>query len=536
MTNPKKKPARKTRAPSATRSESLKAYHSRAREGVALSNFQTADSRHLEVNPVAVKKPTEALVTPYAERRISYEKYLQVTPEQLPTILESVDTGKLRDIQDFFDVLCQDVDVMRATNYRKSAVTSSPYQIEPASQEPEDIEAARLIQDCLAGLDDWDENLKDMLDGVSRGLSVHKICWTREDGVWKLEDLQWLHPRRFAYDDSFNLRLYDDGAYGTDGLHLEPTNFIVHNPKTLSGYQHRQGLLRSVAAYVVFAKLGLVYWLGGAEKFGFPMLLGEITEKASKEAKENLRRALENVSGYTAGVVEAGTTIKALDFQAPPVVIWDNLTRMLTQKIAEGIVGAKLVMDTSSDGGSWALGKEHKGVFISFVRADAKSLGVTLRKGLFRAILDRNKDLFSKKPKTPKIVWKIEDQPSVEQWHVEQGLISKEDAARLLGYAPLEVIANQQEGEEAKEGDPDLTPEEIEEIPITVGSIWTDTEDDHRLKVTRVISERVFFVDLDGPNPKRQYSFTKGTFVERCTEQTPAAQPEADLITDEAAE
>ena len=48
-----------------------------------------------------------------------------------------------------------------------------------------------------------------------------------------------------------------------------------------------------------------------------------------------------------------------------------------------------------------------------------------------------------------------------------------------------------------------------------VGETWLDTEDQHRLRVDQIANGRVFFVDLDGDAPDRQWSWNEGAFLER---------------------
>jgi phage-related protein (TIGR01555 family) len=71
---------------------------------------------------------------------------------------------------------------------------------------------------------------------------------------------------------------------------------------------------------------------------------------------------------------------------------------------------------------------------------------------------------------------------------------------------------------------PDTGPE------IAVGSIWTDTEDGHRLEVTATHAGKVYFLDLDGPNPQRQYSWREASFLERARQGAIGAPPAPALV------
>jgi hypothetical protein len=64
--------------------------------------------------------------------------------------------------------------------------------------------------------------------------------------------------------------------------------------------------------------------------------------------------------------------------------------------------------------------------------------------------------------------------------------------------------------------------EVIGSITPDTGSMWIDTEDGHRIEVTGVSGGRVYFLDLDGINPARQYSWALRSFLERCRQSAPA--------------
>ena len=59
----------------------------------------------------------------------------------------------------------------------------------------------------------------------------------------------------------------------------------------------------------------------------------------------------------------------------------------------------------------------------------------------------------------------------------------------------------------------------------TAGQVWTDTEDGHRLRVIDVVEGDVYFADLDGKNPKRQWRWREATFLERAAPPEPEVTP-----------
>ena len=56
---------------------------------------------------------------------------------------------------------------------------------------------------------------------------------------------------------------------------------------------------------------------------------------------------------------------------------------------------------------------------------------------------------------------------------------------------------------------------EAETLRPNPGETWIDTSDQHRLQVTTVANDRVYFVDLDSENPSQQWAWREATFVER---------------------
>ena len=59
----------------------------------------------------------------------------------------------------------------------------------------------------------------------------------------------------------------------------------------------------------------------------------------------------------------------------------------------------------------------------------------------------------------------------------------------------------------------------------SVGEVWHDSQDGHRLEVKAVGGGHVYFADLDDANPQRQWRWTEQHFAERCI--PPASSPSA---------
>lgn len=92
---------------------------------------------------------------------------------------------------------------------------------------------------------------------------------------------------------------------------------------------------------------------------------------------------------------------------------------------------------------------------------------------------------------------------------------AREEREALSTGKPISVVVAR--------GDRGAREEITASIDPEIGSIWTDTEDGHRLEITAVSDDRVYFLDLDSPNPERQWRWRLASFLERCREQTTPA-------------
>lgn len=126
---------------------------------------------------------------------------------------------------------------------------------------------------------------------------------------------------------------------------------------------------------------------------------------------------------------------------------------------------------------------------------------------------------------------------ATDKVRIDSGVLSPEQAALILygGRRPADVIdlatleARAKGDPEPAEGDPLAGgPVEVADEAIDADTDWIDTEDGHRLRVTVATPLVVRFLDLDGANPARQWSWSRRSFLERARPEAavPAPAPE----------
>lgn len=122
-------------------------------------------------------------------------------------------------------------------------------------------------------------------------------------------------------------------------------------------------------------------------------------------------------------------------------------------------------------------------------------------------------------------------QVTADKTEIDSGVLTAEEVTKIRyqGIPPAQAIdmtlrehapvtAPPEPPAPGEEPDPSTMNDE----EIAADTDWTDTEDGHRMRVTAVTPAVIRYIDLDGPNPNRQYQWARSYFLERCR---PAAPP-----------
>jgi len=363
-----------------------------------------------------------------------------------------------------------------------------------------------------------------------------------------------------------------------------PHEFVFHNP--VAGQPDDpwlRGAIRSRILPSITKRSGTRWWLKALERWGQPQV---VLEKGSDDASENGEdndaeyiAALRAMGSDWRMVVPAGTKVTPL-----PVDLKSDLHKMWVDQCnaddAIRILGQNLSTEVS--GGSFAAARAHTWVLATILEGDVSELAETITDGLVEAIIRFNRPgtpvpyLYINPAPIAEITpadFALRDADGRAIFDGDEFRASKGYDARPAESAPVasspapiaDVIKAIELGRgvgiqptkdsvaallaglglvtepipdgapepkalasaaasEAAATAPVLTEAEpaVSSTPIEVGAIWTDTEDGHRLEVTAVEDGRVYFVDLDAPNPARQYSWAKASFRERARPPKPS--------------
>lgn len=526
------------------------------------------------LQPTRGQPETRRIAIPTArDQRELSARFAELTPTKLGTIIRETERGVVENWADLCDRMGIDATVKAAYETRLAAVSGSRRVVEPGrtgdpARDRYAEDARSFVEQVLDDVLGFDDVVQDLLDGIGKGLGVAEIDWQYVAGTWIPANIWWVHTRRFRYSREWRPLLVDSGdAVHVDGLELEPGKFIVHQPKTSAGYPMLTGVMRSIAWPHLFKRWCQQFWLNGAERFAWPFIWAKVERNAPAEVRAKALQAAERLSADHAAVLEDGGAFQLLESTVKDGGTWREFNIAMNAEITKGILGMTDMTEPTRIGAYGAV-ESRKGVTVDArIALDERQLASTIRRDLTTYLIWFNRHRFGGVfAPVPHVRWMIAskrkeipqamlgaartnevrasidlspiDGPEGEAFFgassgaattammdvvkavaageiprdagiallVEQG-VDEERAERVMGSA----------GVSAEPKPSAAKPEETlaEDDEIAPGSEWIDTEDDHRLRVTRATAQDVYFVDLDGKNPKRQWAWRRSTFLER---------------------
>lgn len=309
-------------------------------------------------------------------------------PERLVAMLREAEDGDpTRYFELAEDMEERDLHYLGVLGTRKRAVAQLPIDVEAASDDPIDVQAADLVRAWL-GRDELEAELFDVLDAIGKGLSVTEIVWSTAGGRWLPERLEWRDPRWFELgrEDGRTLLLRGD-----DGSHpLEAHRFVVHRHQAKSGLPIRGGLARAVAWAWMFKHFSLKDWIVFAEVYGQPLRIGKYGPGAKEDDKEILWQAVSQIASDCAAILPEEMKVELVFAPggAANTSLWKDLCDWLDQQVSKAVLGQTTTTDAIS--GGHAVAQEHRQVQEDIERADAKLLAASLNRQLVRPIVDYN--------------------------------------------------------------------------------------------------------------------------------------------------
>ena len=313
-----------------------------------------------------------------------------LTPTRLAQILRSADEGDMLSQAELFEEMEEkDPHLFSQFQTRKLAVQGLEWDVNPGDESAKAKEIARACEEFLDDLPAFDDNILDMLDALPKGYSVLELLWDASSGQAALTGMEWIHPKKITFRDSFIPRVLTD-AEPLSGEDMQPFKFVYHRYKARSGYDTRAGIMRVCAWMYLFKNYDVKDWVGFAEVFGKPLRVGKYDSAASQDDKDALSLAVRMLGSDAAGVISKATEIEFIQAQTTGSIdVYSGLAAFCDAQVSKAILGQTLTSD-SGDNGSRALGQVHNDVRGDLTRADAKALGRTVTQQILRPFVGYN--------------------------------------------------------------------------------------------------------------------------------------------------
>lgn len=386
-----------------------------------------------------------------------------MTLSRISAVLESTQTGVLRQWMEFCDKMGEDDHLAGLVTTRKNAVAGKPLSVQARVDSPEARRAALFVEEQLHDVRDLNALAYHLLNATFTGIAAAETIWCYEAGIYKIAGFENLHGKMLNLNEELapvfsNVLTFSQPELINQPLADFPGSFIVHTPGVLSMYPNRDGLFRAAAFEWFFKHRALGFWLSGAERYAMPLLIATVPTATDPGVMTSLRNDLESLSSDTITVLKQGTTISQIGANAQSGAdAWRGLVSQLNSGLTKLITGGTLAVDAGSVGSN-ALGEVHERTRADISLGDAERLARTLERDLVWWILWHNRHLFGgNMPPVPSLYFDgVARNPAITDLHVRAGVVRKNDLRRELAL-PLLTI---------EEGGEDLIPgEQVSAFP-----------------------------------------------------------------------
>ena len=277
-----------------------------------------------------------------------------------------------------YEKVLSDEEVKRTFTQRQDALVSREWTVEPASDEPQDVEAADFIRNWVAEIG-FDRITKLMHYGIFYGYAVAELVYRVNDDGKYVADVKVRNRRRFRFTPKGELRLLTR-ANQTTGIECPAPYFWSF----CTGADHDDepygiGLAHWLYWLSLFKRNGVKFWLIFLEKFGMPTVLGRYGKNASEADQKRLLEAIESIQS------DSGI---ALPLDMPIELLSQGRTgngsyKELFDTMNEGIQRVVLGQTSSSGGTAGRLGNDdlQEKVLESIIKADSDVICESFNRG-----------------------------------------------------------------------------------------------------------------------------------------------------------
>ena len=302
--------------------------------------------------------------------------------------------NKGRGLFEFYDSMADSDAVLAGIiETRIDSVARLDWDILPASDDERDVEVADIVQQALLGLDNFDEDLSELLAACRNGYAVSEIVWKEESingkSRWVPDRILSRPPDWFRFTADRELVYVGQSRFGNKNNEPVPDYKFIHyafRPR----YQNPYGtsLLRAVYWVYWFKHHAFEQWMRAAERGANSTVIGHYPSGTNVTEQEAIEEKLKIMLKSKYGLFEDGTLIDIPDVKID-ANFGDVLVSRCNQEMLYRLLGTTLSSGTS-ESGTRALGEVHEKRLQERNQSDSIALSSTLNKTLIRWIVELN--------------------------------------------------------------------------------------------------------------------------------------------------
>ena len=333
--------------------------------------------------------PREIAVATIRDRWSSYPSK-GLTPERLGAIFREADGGDiLRQSELFEEMEEKDAHLFSILQTRKNAVRGLDWACDPFSEDKKDIEIAKVCDEMLSGIENYDDALLDLLDAIGKGIACCEIMWEIVGDKAIIRRLPWVHQKLLNYFYSFTPTIRTE-ANPWPGEEMPPFKFVIYRYKARSGHDTRAGILRACAWMYLFKNYGIKDLVVFAEVYGMPLRLGKYAPGASKDDREALLAAISSLGTDAAGIISTATEIEFVETVAKGTGsnIYAALIEFCNREMSKAVLGHTGSADSTP--GKLGAEDEAREVRQDLIESDCEALASTIRQQILRPFVGFN--------------------------------------------------------------------------------------------------------------------------------------------------
>lgn len=297
-----------------------------------------------------------------------------------------------------YDKMRHDDTIKACLNFKKYAVLSSGWYIEPAEGAEEDDPVAQFVEWNLRNMEGClDEDLLEIMTAFDYGMSVTEKVFrilddkTPYDGKVGLRALKTRKPHGvdFDWDEYGNLK--DDGVIQGKHMRLPKSKFILYSHNKTFDNVYGESDLRACYRSWWSKDCIIRFWNIWLERYGAPPAVGKVTDFITPGDKTALENIIKNLTVKTGILLPKGVDLEFPAISGQGALAYREAVKSHDMAIARALLVPNLLgLSQQGDTGSYSQSQTHLNVFMWIVEKLRREHEELLYEHLIKELVDYN--------------------------------------------------------------------------------------------------------------------------------------------------